>query len=372
MKATMLNVVARDAGVTVLAVAPVEVPLARLVGRSLGALEQVRLDPAALGAPLPCRDTRLELVPLHLKGLGRGASSRRGIVVGSSVAQALEYVLTHWIPTGKAEPDVTLRAAQAGRGPRHVRILALETALLRKQDDEEQELYERSRGGRRRARIRPKFVWTQDEFESSFDAVAVGGRSAYLPTVGAFGGDSEQPRHAVVVERTQVVSSHRVPRWDVLTVSSQDTVEAVAWGFQGGAWFRCPFGRLDARLMETFEEEGRLVCIVEGDLLASETIEARFLLRVPEGIGPADPDRVGDVPAALRILPGALLTDSRSPVRIPDGVPVITDPREAWSVLLRTTSGIFLPDTAPCAPPRSFQQLAGAWLVGGVPTGRVP
>lgn len=371
MKTTMLNVVAREAGVTVLALATVDVPLARLAGRSLGALECVRLDASALGAPLPSRDTRLDLVPLHLKGLARGTDGRRGIVVGASVAQALEFILANWVPSGKAEPDVTLRAAQAGRGPRHARILDLEAALLRKQDEEDDEPFGR-RGRRRRARLRPKFVWTQDEFETSFDAVSAGGRTAYLPSAGTFGSDSEPPRHAAVVERAQVVRGHRVPRWDVLTVGSPDSVEAIAWGFHDGRWFRCPFSRLDSRLLEVFEDQGRLLSIVEGDLLAFETLEARFLLRVPEGAGPEHPEQVGEVPPALKTLPGALLADSRSPVRIPADVQVITDPRETWSVLLRTTSGIFLPDTLPCAPPRSFRQLAGAWIVGGLPAGRVP
>jgi hypothetical protein len=371
MKTTMLNVAAREAGVTVLALAAVEVTLARLAGRSLGALECVRLDPAALGAPLPTRDLRLDLVPLHLKGLARGTAGRRGIVVGASVAQALEFILANWVPSGKVEPDVTLRAAQAGRGPRHARIQALEAALLRKQESEDYGPFERP-GRRRRARLRPRFVWTQDEFESSFDAVSAGGRTAYLPSAGTFGGDSEPPRHAAVVERTQVVRGHRVPRWDVLTVGSADNVEAVAWGCRDGRWFRCPFSRLDGRLLEVFEDQGRLVSVVEGDLLASETLEARFLLRVPDSPAPEDPERVGQVPVPLSGLPGALLSDSRCPVHIAGDVQVITDPREAWSVLLRTTSGIFLPDTSPCAPPRSFRQLAGAWIVGSVPAGRVP
>jgi hypothetical protein len=293
-------------------------------------------------------------------------------VVGASVAQALEYVLTHWVPSGQAEPDLTIGAAQAGRRPRHARILDLETALLRKQDQEDSEIFERSRRGRRRARLRPKFVWTQDEFEAAFDAVPVGGRSAYLPSVGSFGGDDEVPRHAVVVEQHLSVGGHRIPRWDVLTLGGTDDVQPVAWGFQGGRWFRSPFARVDARVLEAFEDHGRLVSVVEGDLLASEALEGRFLLRVPEGEGPADPDRPVPLPSALRSLPGALLSDSRSPVRIPDDVPLITDPGEAWSVLLRTTSGIFLPDASPCAPPRSFRQLAGAWVVGSLPAGRAP
>lgn len=370
MKTTVLNVVAREAGVTVLAQARVEVPLARLAGRPLGALECVRLDPTALGVPLPSRDPRIDLVPLHLKGLSRRTFGRRGIVVGTSVAQALEFLLANWNPTGKHEPDVTLRAVQAERVPRHMRIRELEVTLIGSQDEDDEPFGARIRS--RKARLKPKFVWTQSEFESTFEAVTANGRTAFLPSAGTFIGESKPPRHAAVVERCQIVGGHRVPRWDVLMVSSAEDVEAVAWGFQGGRWFRCPFSRLDARVLEIFEEYGRLVSVVEGDLLASETLEARFLLRVPEGHAPADPERVGDVPPPLRRLAGALLWDSRNPVRIPDDVQVITDPREAWSVLLRTTSGIFLPDASPCTPPRSFAKLAGAWIVVGIPAGRVP
>lgn len=139
-------------------------------------------------------------------------------------------------------------------------------------------------------------------------------------------------RVSIAVEEGQqklIQGGHRVPRWDVMTVGNRDDVEPVAWGFQGGRWFRCPFGRLDARVLETFDEEGPLVAVVEGDLMASESMEARFLLQVLQGAMPGDPDRVGPVPTALRDLPGALLSDSRNRVPVPEGEPVITDPAEA-------------------------------------------
>jgi len=372
MKTTMLKVLLRDEGVTVLARTTIEVPLARLAGRSVAAMERVRLDPASLGAPMPTRDMGLDLVPLHLKDLSQGETRRRGIVVGASVAQALEYVLTHWVPSGKDEPDLTIAAAQEQRRSRHARIRDLEAALLHKQDQEDYEIFDSSPRGRRKASLGARFVWTKEEFESAFEAVSFGGRSAYLPSVRSWPDEDETTRHAVVVEQHLTVGGHRIPRWDVLAIGGRQGIQPVVWGFQGGRWFRSPFERMDARVLESFEEHGRLVSIMQGDLMASETLEGRFLLRVPEEDRRADSEHPAALPAALRSLPGALLSDSRNPVHIPEDVPVITDPGEAWAVLLRTTSGIFLPDAAPCALPRSFRNLAGAWIVGSVPAGRVP
>jgi len=317
---------------------------------------------------MPSEDLRLDLVPLHLKGLARGLHGRPGIVVAATVAQAMEFLLDNWVPSGRSEPDLTLRACRASRRPRHARIRELEAALLRKQDEPADDLFE-TLPHRRRARLRPRFVWSQEDFEESFDAVSVGRRTAYLPSAN---GEPERFRFAAVVARFQDVGGHRVPRWDVLTFGVRERGEPMASGFHEGRWFHCPLARLDARVIEAFDERGRLVSVAEGDLTASESQEARFLLRVPRGAPPADPQRVGPVPEALRGLPGALLSDSRNPVRIPEGLPLITSPAEVWAVLLRTTSGIFLPDAAPCAPPRSFRRLAGAWVVGGVPAGRVP
>lgn len=369
MKTKALNIVARENNINILALTRLNIPLERLIGRSLGSFEFVSLDPKALGAPLFVKGIRLNMVPLHLKNLDKRQFGLRGIIVGNYAAQILQYLLENWVPSGNAEPDLTLRSLQESRVPLHSQIGALEAKFMSPSDVDDENI-EPIWNDSKKSNLLPRFIWTQREFDSTFEGVSIGGRTVYFPVAETFNVENTPTRLAAVIERMQVIRGLKVPRWEILTSANSGYGEPMVYGFQNGHWFHCPFSRLDMRVQEAFENHGRVVSVIEGDLLAAETLDARFILRVPETPISQDLEHIGPVPASIRGVPGALLFDSRCPVNIGNDVDVITDPKEAWSILLRTTSGIFLPDSSPCAPPRSFKQLAGAWIVGCMPAGK--
>ena len=173
---------------------------------------------------------------------------------------------------------------------------------------------------------------------------------------------------AAVLEQFDIIGGHRIPRWDFLTF--EQAKDCWVSGCHQDRYLRCPLRRLDDRVRETFDEKAWWVTLVDGELTTQEDMEALFLLQVPEWDSLENPEEPGPVPDALQGLPGALLFDSRIPGRIPQDIPVITDPRQAWAVLLRTTEGVFLPDADPVPPPKSFRDLAGNWLVGRLFVGR--
>jgi hypothetical protein len=287
---------------------------------------------------------------------------REGIVVAHSTAQAMSFLLDRWEPEGEFQPDATIRDVRAMRASRHKKLWELEEMLLKQNDDEFDFVPRRHR---RRRQPRARFVWRREDFEANFQPVNAGRASAYLPAMErSFPGD-EPPRPFVVVERPQPVGRFQVPQWDVLSPRVSDG-EASVRGCVGGRWFQGPLSRLDARVLESFEDHGRLVNLVDGDPLAGEALAARFVVRVPRGAGPAA-DRVGPVPAVAAAQPAAFLLDSRSPVALPPDLPVIDVAAEAWAVLTRTASGVFLPDAPAATAPRAFRALAGGFVVGCVP-----
>lgn len=360
MKARVLKAVAHEAGVTVLALGTANIPLAGLAGRALGSLDHVRLDPAGLGTPIRTKRLSIGMVPLHLKGGISGHARARGIVVGTTVAQGVEYVMTNWEPSGRSEPDLTILKALTGQKPRHAAILDLERSLTHKEDEIVEDDGNRNGPGQRSG-----FIWTREYFKSCFEAIQTGHGKVYIPSAGW---GNVAPRHSVVIERTRKAAGCRIPQWDVMTFSNPDfDDEALLRGYYDGHWFHGTLSGMDPRIIEDFDANGRMVSLVEGDVLAAQTVEAGFIMRVPSGKGPVDPESAGGVPQALQGLPGALMFDSRTPIRIPEKVIVITEPSDVWAILLRTTSGVFLPDAAPAALPRSFKRLAGAWVVGAVP-----
>jgi hypothetical protein len=361
----------RDAEITALVESSIDLPLRDVVDLSVAAMDVVRLDPAALGAPTETADEALTLAPLHLDRLSKRDFGRRGIVVGASVAQAVEYLIEHWLPTGKRRTDRAVQQAQAGRGSRHHLVLELEKALMRRESDEIDELNRRHSWGRRR-RLQSRFLWTSEDFARSFEFVTRRSTEFFLPAASSGYGELEAPRHAAVVERVQRVGGHAVPRWDVLVPVGSEGPDVVAHVFANDRWSCCPWVRMDPRVVEAFDLTGRLVSVIEGDMLAAESLAARFVVKVPRLPAASEIESTPGVPRVARSLAGAYMLDARHPVSIPPDVPVVDDPREAWAVLARTTSGVFLPDATPAAAPRSYRRLEGVYVVGCVPAARVP
>lgn len=365
MKVEVLTLAFHEDGVKVFVCSAASIPLRRLFESPVSALESVRLDPACLGAPAAAPDAlvRIELAPLRLKGMPAAFQGREGIVVAHSTAQAMAFLLDRWEPEGDGQPDATIREVRAMRASRHKKLWELEDLLL-KQAEDDFDFGPRRRHRRRRFR-RARFVWKLDDFESTFQPVKAGRATAYLPAQERHFPGDEPPRPYVVVERPLAVGRFQVPQWDVLSTRASEG-EASARGCIGGCWFQGPLSRVDGRVLEAFEDHGRLVNLVDGDPLAGEALQARFLVRVPRGAGPSA-GRVGPVPAVAASLPAAFLLDSRLPVPLSPDLPVIDAPAEAWAVLLRTSSGVFLPDAPPATAPRSFRALAGGFVVACVP-----
>lgn len=365
MKVEVLTLAFHEDGVKVFVRGVVGIPLRRLFETPISALESVRLDPASLGAPSAAPDAleRIELAPLRLKGMPAGYQGREGIVVAHSTAQAMAFLLDRWEPEGDGQPDATIREVRAMRASRHKKLWELEDLLLRQSEDDFAFGHHRRRRSRRFRRAR--FVWKLEDFESTFQPVKAGRATAYLPAQERHFPGDELPRPYVVVARPLTVGRFQVPQWDVLSTRVADG-EASARGCIGGRWFQGPLARVDSRVLEAFEDDGRLLNLVDGDPLAGEALQARFLVRVPRGAGPSA-GRVGPVPEIAAALPAAFLLDSRLPVRLSADLPVVEAPAEAWAVLLRTSSGVFLPDAPPATAPRSFRALAGGFVVACVP-----
>jgi hypothetical protein len=365
MKIDGLRVGLKEGGVTAFVRARAEVPLRRLARMPVAALEAVRLDSAALGAPEDVSESsnHLDLTPLHLRGMPAIHQGRAGIVVAQTVAQGMEFLLERWEPCGEGEPDATIRELQTRRAARHVRVKELEELLLRREDDDDPFT---GRRPRRRHR-RPQFVWAREAFEQFFEQVPARPHALYLPGRMRSFPNEDLARPAAVVERCRIVGTHRVPQWDVLIPRETDDGQIVARGFTDGRWFQEPFSRLDPRILEGFDEAGRLVAIADGDPLVGEALDACFVVRVPRRAAPRDARTSGGVQGIAAQFPGVFLVDSRSPVVLRPDLPVIDDAAEAWAVLLRTTSGVFMPDAAPTALPKAFRALAGQYVVACVP-----
>ena len=365
MRIEGLKVGMREGGVTVFVRARSEVPLRRLAQMPVAALETVRLDSAALGAPEDVSESSnpMEMTALHLRGLPAADQGRQGIVVAQTVAQGIEFLLERWEPRGDGEPDATIQELQTRRAARHIRVRELEELLLQRTDEE----YPFTGRKRRRRFHRPRFVWTRESFDSLFERVPANAFSLYLPgRERSFPGE-DQARPAAVVDRVRLVGGHRVPQWDVLIPRETDDGQIVARGFVEGRWFHAPFSRLDPRILEGFDDAGRLVAIADGDPLVGEALEACFLVRVPRRAAPRNVRESSRVQGRAAEFPGLFLVDSRSPIALRPDLPVIEDAAEAWAVLLRTTSGVFMPDAAPTALPKAFRALAGQYVVACVP-----
>ncbi|MBM4396840.1 MAG: hypothetical protein FJ087_14265, partial [Deltaproteobacteria bacterium] len=183
MKVDCLRLSFKESGVAAYVRTRSDVPLRRLAAAAIAAIESVRLDAAALGAPEASMDAggRLDLTRLHLRGMPAADLGREGILVAQTVAQGIAYIYDRWDPSGDGEPDETLRDVRARRVPRHARLKELEDLLLRRGDTDGDPF---SSSRRKRRYRRPRFVWPREAFESGFEAVrAAGGRSAFLPAL---------------------------------------------------------------------------------------------------------------------------------------------------------------------------------------------
>lgn len=373
MKTEVLRVAMRQHGVTVLALDRREIPLKGLLAHGLAAFRKVRLDPALLGTPLDEADAMNGLFPLHLDQGPAWARGRRGLVVADNVARGLEFLLEHWVPRGRQDPDEAIREVRTLRRSRAARVEALLDRLSPGEEvevDEDAWFHAPRRRRDRDASRSCRFVLTQAAFGSRYTTVSTPQGPCFLPKAAdddVFA--SEGSDMAVILERTEEVRGHPIPRWDVMRYVARSRPAPIVQGCWRGHRFHGPLARQDARMLDQFEAHGRVVSVTEGDLLAAETLRARFLVKVP----PMSQGRAFDrVPDLIGDLPGALMSDSRNPVPVPEDIPVIDDPAEAKEVVARINGGVFLPDASPEPIPSSFAGLEGAWLVGSLPAGRLP
>jgi hypothetical protein len=363
MNADGLRISMVEQGVRVLVRCRDEIPLRRVATLPVEALESVRLDPAALGAPGESWKPRvhLELCPIRVRGMPAADRGRDGLIVARTRAQAVEFLLAAWEPQGDGEPDTSIREVRASRAARHARLRELEERLERHPDDDDAPRILHHA----RRRSRPRFLWCQDQFDEAFLGVATRNHRLYLPGNQRSYPGEDTAKPAAVVERFRQVGRHRIPQWDVIVPREVDD-QILCHGFLDGRWFQGPLQRVDPRILEVFDASGRLVSITEGDPLLGQTLTACFAVRVPRG-GVARTSRPAPVPQVAAAIPGAFLVDSRSPVALKPDLPVIDDAAGAWAVLQRTMSGIFLPDAAPATLPRCFRDLAGRYAVACVP-----
>lgn len=148
-------------------------------------------------------------------------------------------------------------------------------------------------------------------------------------------------------------AGHAVERWQFLLATDDWEAEArfehpysyYAFDGQRGRWLRS-LGANGSGLPEALLTLGRLQVPPGFDLLPQPGLAVRALLRVPAR------DEVTALPAEAglaRPSPGAaahpaLLRDARSPIELPEGLPVIDDPVTATAIIRRTRRGIYLPD----------------------------
>lgn len=355
----------QEKGIQVFVRREARVPLRVALKEPVAPLQEVRLG--VLGVPEAglLEETMVKTTPMRIRGLPPDTRVRPGLIVAPSVYEAAAFLYDRFEPRGSHDVDSLVRDARARKGSKYARVEWLAERLSHQdsEDDDEMPFVVRRQADRRLG----GFLWKWEDFRRRFRSLSRSNPRVMLPVWETRFRHHDGPAFCVVVEKTRTIRGHRVPRWDLLMAQQTRDSHLVIRGCHEGRWFDIPFSQADPRMTEAFDDGGRLLRMTEGDLLFGEFLAPRFVVRVPRG----KPTRASGAEAALpqvaRGLWAAYLLDSRYPQDLPDDLPVVEDPVEAWAILLRTTGGVFLPDAAATDPPEAIRRLSGTYLVASVP-----
>ncbi len=168
---------------------------------------------------------------------------------------------------------------------------------------------------------------------------------------------------ALVADTTVAHGAHAVPRRAFVVVAGGHGTPHCLWydGVRGGrGTFPASVPRSLLRRLETL---GRPLADAVPDPLPLP-LDPVFLLRVPtddEAEALESPEAAPALPAQPLCAAPLYMVDTRAPVALPPGLPIVDDPAAALAILARTHDGIYVPEDAaiPGAPPAGH----AGWLI---------
>lgn len=355
----------QERGVQVHVLREARVPL-RTALRDIGQpIEEVHLG--SFGRPDPENDEcpSVATFPMRIQGLRPQDWGRPGLIAARGEYDAAAFLLDRFEPRGAGDVDSLIREARARKGSKPARIEWLLARMVEYDHDDDDPFFVARR--RRSRRVRARYLWRIEDFARAFRRVQRSAPAIVLPDEPHPFREPETPTAWIVVEQSRTLGRHRVPRWEVLLRYQTSDQEPMVQGHWNEQWFEASLGHLDARVEEVFDRGGRMVRVSGGDLLFGDLLEPRFVVRVPGRAARRAATAAQVLPEPARGLPAAFLRDSRCPQNLRDDLPVVDDADAAWAVLMRTTSGVFLPDATPRDPPDALRRIAGSYLVASVP-----
>lgn len=306
--------------------------------------------------------------PLHLR-IGDDDLQVNGLLAVDDWWTALTFLRDHWQTGSHPAIDSLVDAWRAGDPQAPMRLeFAIQAASQRAHH-----IRARSRRrGRRRVQLPsadapPLMIGAAArELEwSTWDGSVyiAGSGQTVLPTH-----SSTTPVLAAEVEVT--IGNRAIRRWQLLVATDdwdkpRHEHPASYWLFDGRK------GRFLRRLDDADSEApahllrfGRLQAAFPLDVMPQTHLVPRALVRVPSleeaeaGMGDLD----APVPHPLLDRP-AIVRDSRSPIKIPDDIPVVDDPSIGCWLIARTRAGVFLPQDGVRSATGLELGDEGAWAV---------
>lgn len=304
---------------------------------------------------LPGRDAEEDLwgraispQPLRLR-LPEGEVETEGLLAIDDWWTALTFLRDHWQVGAHPAIDAAVEAWRAGDAQAPMR---LEHEIQQTQRRARDDRFGRRRRGRRRPRIvqgviAPILIGEEarglDWSTLDGSPYLVGSGQIVVPT-------HQQTRPVLAAEIDVAIGGRAIPRWQLL-VATEDWQRpahehAVSyWLFDGRR------GRFLQRLEEAELEapahllrHGRLQAAFPLDVMPQTHLVPRALVRVPsqDEVEALGGDADGPAPHPLLGRP-AIVRDSRSPIELPDALPILDDPAIGRWLIARTRDGIMLP-----------------------------
>ena len=276
----------------------------------------------------------------------------RGAIFYDSLSELVGFLMENYLPKDPSY-DLDRLVKDLQRGGTSEAKVELETFILRGQDNRAY----RSRRRRfipmqsvRSSERSPRFICYSNHAERAGDLWTdlPQGRFAFLQV-----GEEIEEQPFVAFEDTIKLRGHSIPRlafvsssrdWDL---KSDDACRTGVLVFDGRRFTLAGGGaHLPKELLQRFEKEGTLYSRLEFDCMPSAHLRARCVVRIP-GRKELEKELGRDVkkrrPRNPDLLTPAFLRDSREPILIGEGTPVVDSTASAAYVLNHTVRGIYMP-----------------------------
>lgn len=247
-----------------------------------------------------------------------------GLIVYSSRAALIEFMLQRWEPIGDSGVDNLIRRMRQDR--------RMSVAARRVELEKIIEQLEESRFDSGPPLLAADEIDLMDSCWCRLDRLE-----------GLFYAHVDNEALVVTCDWDRTIGGQAVRCYEWLVVSGG--IHESVLHLRGGLMRRDTVGNVPGPVLRRFDARGTAQVGLLADLLPLHELWPRFLIRVPADTPGAD--SVGDVDPAL---PACMVVE---PWRFPDlrrlqeDLPVIEDPAAATAVLGRTLEGLFLPGSPP-------------------------